>query len=102
MADLRRFMKEFRDNFEPMHPVALRQVDLKDCWGDTEIKTIKGRKTFVVRIDKKLSGPAQLFVLIHELAHTLQWRVNEYTRCGDHDAEWGIAYARIWEALLGD
>lgn len=101
MADLTRFMRSFRERFEPMHRIEVRRCDLGDIWGDTGIVYRKGEPRFQIRIHSKLSDEAQLFVLVHELAHTLQWRINEEVRESDHDAEWGIAYARIWEALFG-
>ena len=101
-VDLTRFMRSFRERFHPMHPVEVRRAALAaDDWGDTSIVTRKGEPRFLVRINKALSKEAQLFILVHELAHTIQWRVHEETRDSDHDAEWGVAYARVWEALFG-
>ena len=100
-VDLTRFMRSFRERFHPMHPVEVRRADLGDDWGDTAIVQRKGEPRFLVRIHRGLSKEAQLFVLVHELAHTIQWRINEDTRESDHDAEWGVAYARVWEVLFG-
>jgi hypothetical protein len=100
-VDLTRFMRSFRERFKPMHPVEVRRADLGDDWGDTSIVTRKGEPRFLVRINKALGKEAQMFVLVHELAHTIQWRVHEEMRESDHDAEWGVAYARVWEALFG-
>ena len=100
-VDLTRFMRSFRERFSPMYPVEVRRADLGDHWGDTGIVERKGEPYFLVRIHRGLSKEAQLFVLVHELAHTIQWRVNEDARECDHDAEWGVAYARVWEVLFG-
>ena len=87
-----------------MHPVSLRRCKLPDdSWGDTSIGKRDGKPVIVVRVSTELPHEAQLFVLVHELAHALQWRPDaaEETRENDHDAEWGVAYARIWRELIG-
>ena len=93
-------MRSFRERFSTLHPVILRRTKLED-WGDTGLVTRKGFPHIMVRVNSTLSSEAQFFVLVHELAHALQWRANEDGRESDHDGEWGIAYARIWEVLLG-
>ena len=100
-ADLNRFMRSFRERFSPMYPVEVRRADLGDHWGDTGIVMRKGEPKFLIRIHRGLSKEAVSMVLAHELAHTIQWRINEDARESDHDAEWGVAYARVWEVLFG-
>jgi hypothetical protein len=94
-------MRSFRERFDPLYPVIVRRVTMQDGqWGDTGVSVRKGKPHLLVRLDKCLSQEAQLLILIHELAHCLQWRSNEESRESDHDAEWGIAYARIWDQLF--
>ena len=100
--EINRMMRSFRERFEPLHPVIVRRVDMKGEWGDAGISVRKGKPHFLVRIEKSLSIEAQVLILIHELAHCLQWRSNEESRESDHDAEWGIAYARLWSALFAE
>ena len=95
-------MRSWRERFDPMLPVVVRRADLRgEAWGDTTIGKRKGEPAFIVRLERTLSAEAQLFTLVHELAHCLQWRVNEDARANDHDAEWGVAYARIWRQMFG-
>ena len=102
IPDLVDVMKVFRARFETLHPVKLQRASLGGHFGDTGIVTRKGRQFLLVRVERSLSEEAQLLVLIHELAHCLQWRVDrqEAGRESDHDAEWGLAYARAWRGLL--
>ena len=99
---LNEFVRRFRARFETIHPVRLHRTSLGGHWGDTGIVTRKGEKFLLVRIEKTLSVEAQLLTLIHELAHSLQWRVDgqEVERECDHDPEWGIAFARIWTSMM--
>jgi hypothetical protein len=35
----------------------------------------------------------------HEYAHALSWHESEMRRADDHDAEWGVAYSRVWRVV---
>jgi phage gp46-like protein len=96
------FVRRFRARFETLHPVKFQRTSLGGHWGDTGVVSRGGKLYLLVRIEKRLSVEAQLLVLAHELAHCLQWRVDgqEVERECDHDAEWGIAFARIWTAMM--
>ena len=101
-ADLRKLLASFRERFSTLHPVILQRAKLdEDTWGDTSIVKRKGQPHLLIRINKTLSSEAQFFVLMHELAHCVQWRANEEGRENDHDPEFGIAYARLWAQLIG-
>jgi len=97
-------MRSFRERFVPLHPVIVRRVDMEDAadWGDTGLVKRKGEPHLMIRINRKLSVDAQILVLIHELGHVLQWRANEEKRQSDHDAEWGVALARLWSELFDE
>lgn len=100
--DLRKLLSSFRERFSTLHPVLLRREKLEeDTWGDTSIVRRKGEPHLLIRVHKDLSSEAQFFVAMHELAHAVQWRANEEDRQEDHDAEFGIAYARLWAELMG-
>ena len=72
-------------------------------WGDTTIGNRKGKPVLSIRVSSDLSSDAQLFIAVHEAAHALQWRPEEaeMSREDEHDAEWGVAYARIWREVVG-
>jgi len=93
-------MRSFRERFDTLYPVSVRRVSLGH-WGDTSIAKRKGQPILLVRINSDLPSEAEPFVLTHELAHCIQWRANEENREDDHDAEWGVAYARIWRTMFG-
>jgi hypothetical protein len=95
-------MRSFRERFDPLYPVVVRRVTMKDgSWGDTGESTRKGETILLVRIEKSLDPVATVLVAVHELAHVLQWRYNEDDiERAAHDAEWGFALARIWSALF--
>ena len=95
-------MSSFRALFSTLHPITLRREKIAD-WGDCSLGTRSGKPVIVVRVNSTLPVEMQLLVLLHELAHAVQFRHDEAEelRESDHDAEWGIAYARIWRALMG-
>lgn len=96
------FVRRFRARFETLHPVRFERFNLKDHMGETAHITRKGKSYLLVRVNKSLSLDAQLLVLIHELAHCLQWRTDaqEVSRDCEHDPEWGLAIARIWTSMM--
>lgn len=56
------------------------------------------RDLFLIRIDPGLDRVIAMDSLVHEWAHTLSW--DEEVKHGDHCDAWGIAYARVYRALL--
>jgi len=40
--------------------------------------------------------------LIHEWAHVLAWSGLTHESFGAHDAEWGVAYSRCYQAVVED
>lgn len=101
-TEINKLMRSFRERFDPLYPVIVRRVDLADDWGDTGLVRRQGEPHLLIRINRKLSTDAQLLVCVHELGHVLQWRSNEEARQSDHDAEFGVAYARLWSVLMGE
>jgi len=100
-VDLRKLLVSFRERFDPLYPVILRRASIGDAWGDTAVVLRKGEPHLLIRVEKGLSPEAQFFVVMHELGHCLQWRANEGSREDDHDAEFGLAYAKLWSTLIG-
>ena len=51
---------------------------------------------------EELESLLAMHVFIHEMAHALQFRTVEYEeeREGDHDAEWGVKFAQVYEFLM--
>ena len=99
-VDLSKVMANFRARFTTLYPVIMRREALGGDWGDTSVCKRNGKMVLLIRVEKTLSDEAQLFVLLHELGHAIQWRLNEDSREDDHDAEFGVAYARVWSALI--
>ena len=96
-------MAAFRARFSPLYPVTLRRCKVPDgTWGDTGIAQVKGQPRIQIRVSKDLDDAAALCVVVHELAHAITWRHDgaELLRESDHDAEWGVAFARLWRELV--
>lgn len=93
-AALHVWLVELRKKFPTREPVVLRFDSLreKSCIGYCE----SDAGGHVITIDDGLRGPLTFFLdtLIHEYAHALQWEGPERNRV-DHDAAWGIIYARL-------
>ncbi len=96
-------MAAFRARFAPLYPVTVRRCKLpEDTWGDTGIVQVKGEPRLQVRVSKDLDDVGSLCVLIHELAHVIAYRNDEaeLLRESPHDAEFGVAFARLWRELV--
>ena len=86
-----------------MYPVTVRRCRIADGSWRHDDRLAKGRAR---ARDSRLVGAvaeAQLLVLWHEFGHALQWRPDaaELSREHEHDAEWGVALARIWREIIG-
>lgn len=96
-------VRELREEIPPAFPVSVRRVALKNQAGDCELKEMarkgKKQKRFVIRISKFLDDQTAILVLLHEWAHALAWTW-EHDTVDDHGAEWGLAYARTYCALM--
>lgn len=106
-ADVRRLMRELPILFPTEYPVRFKRTKIKSgCMGTCDlVRPRKEGKTpyFRIEIDSRLSPPAQWFCVIHEYAHALQWRgpVQESHRQEEHDIEWSVPEANIWNAFGG-
>lgn len=56
---------------------------------------------YVIELDSRLPPSTEWMVTIHEYAHALQWRgeLQESQRLEDHDPEWGLAEARVFNEV---
>ena len=100
---LRAVTKKLQLVMPPLWPVSIEFKTSEDSWGSTRIKSVEGKDAkLIITIHPEIDEVAKLFVLVHEYAHAVQWRPQhqENLRRGDHDAEWGIHYAAVWELVL--
>lgn len=69
-----------------------------DIYGDT---TLVGGKTphFRIRIDRDAGDDLAYSILNHEWAHALAWNVGNQN-ITDHSAEWGVAFSRVYRAMM--
>ena len=61
---------------------------------------LKERDFFEILVDASLTEYEAMHILIHEWAHMLAWRPY-HPIMGDHGADWGVWYARVWQKYLG-
>lgn len=69
-----------------------RSENLSEC--------ILRKKSFLIRMQQSMGEDLFLVMFVHELAHAYSWD-NTADKKDDHDATWGIAYARIYCAVMG-
>ncbi len=90
----RRRLRWIRDKFPPPRPVRVVLRKGLDEQGWTCLT--KGNK-FVVEVGSNLPYWAKVDTLMHEWAHVLTWLGNDSRH---HGEEWGLNYARIYQAFL--
>lgn len=99
--NFQQIVKRLRRDLPPLLPVRVYVRDqVGEGWlGATDLK-FKGRKPthFVVEVRR---GHPQVMrdTLMHEWAHAVAWRHGHETVC-DHDPEWALAYARIYQHIV--
>lgn len=73
----------------------LPKGSLGDCWA---VHSEQGHLThFSIRIPSDVDYQLQIQLLIHEWAHAVAWTPqNGPGTVDDHDALWGVAYARVY------
>lgn len=96
-------VRELREEIPPAFPVSVRRVSLKNQAGDCELKDVtrkgKTERRFIIRISKYIDEQTSILILLHEWAHAVAWTW-EHDTVEDHGAEWGVAYARVYRALM--
>ena len=103
--DLRKLRQTLRLNLPTDRPVKFVRKEITDgAMGYCRLVVPKkeGAEPYlVIEIDKRLPPVAEWLVTIHEYAHALQWRgeVQESQRLEDHDPEWGLAEARVFNEV---
>ena len=107
MASGRAYLNEIarvlREEVPPALPVRVHQVQMPDPreYGDCSLVEKGKEPHFLIRLRKGMSNDLILFVLVHEWAHAVAWTAVRQNYIQDHDAEWGVAYARCWKAVSG-
>lgn len=82
-----------RDWGPPPLPVKFRT---KDNLGEDFAQAYKVEEEFfLVFLERTMSVALAEFVIMHEIAHIYAWDAGAQYR-DDHDATWGVAYARVW------
>jgi hypothetical protein len=93
--------KLLKKKVPPVHPVKIVPIfsPVSDRWGDCELKDGK-KPYFMIRILDGLGEDSAIDTLLHEWAHTLCWTEHPFLR--DHGPEWGVAFARVYCAFVGE
>jgi hypothetical protein len=92
---LREILAELRRELPTALPLEVRRVKIEDAAGDCGI--VGGK--FRIRIARDLAPDVATLIACHEYAHALSWHESEMRRADDHDAEWGVAYSRVWRVV---
>ena len=105
--DLRNLRQLLRLRFPTDFPVRFRTAVIADgTWGDTELKVPRkegARPYILIRVNREMPLAMQWVITIHEYAHARQQRgpVVEAHRLADHDGEWGVNEADLWNEFGG-
>lgn len=99
--DLRGWLRKLRELVPPAFPVRVRRDlvagdDLGDCG---LVRPDRGSPYFSVRLRPTLRGDHLQLVLMHEWAEALSWS-SEHPNFEDHGPEFGLAYSRVYCALV--
>lgn len=105
----RRTLRALREECPTLLPVRVRRTGaLTDYFAVTDLARdgLRFNVTLHERIDSPTEGVRAVTELemydslIHEWAHCLSW--NPSHSLEDHDAQWGVAYARCYNAVEAD
>lgn len=78
------------------HPFRVTRPKGMEEWGSCE--KLESPTRFVIRVHHKLPDDWALYTLVHEWAHALSWSDDPLVE--NHGAEWGVAYARCYQAIF--
>lgn len=105
----RRTLRALRAECEPLLPVRVRLLrGPRPYYGATDLAADRSRfNTTVFREIQERDGTVRpltrgelIDTLVHEWAHALAWAGNHDLEA--HDALWGVAYARCYQAVVED
>jgi hypothetical protein len=84
------------------YPIKIKFIDKmdNDALGGCALEKIKGKDYLVIDLFRGMCEDTAVFILMHEWAHALSWV--EQLELPDHGPEWGLAYSRIWRAVMGE
>jgi hypothetical protein len=103
-AVLRATMRKLRKELPTVWPVRVRRrSDLaKDCYGTCSlVLPDEGRPYFSIILDDAMPAGHARMTLMHEYAHALSW-TEAHPTISDHDPEFGLAYSRVYKAVMDD
>lgn len=84
-----------------MHPVHLRLCAVAEPdLADTSLMGRGKSKRFLIRIRPELDYQFAVYLLSHEWAHAVAWNPEAHPALVDHDEVWGIAFSRVYRALI--
>lgn len=102
--ELKSEIQTLRKVFPPLYPVRVYFRDrsqMDHSWGDCEL--VYGQNSrpshFRIRLCRGQSLAFTQYLLRHEWAHAVAWREGHETVC-DHDPEWALAFARIYQDIV--
>jgi len=102
---LRDALKALKDELPTRLPVVVEYRALAgDACAYCRIANRRGRRSFVITIEKRYHVRHRLFLLAHEYAHALDWFNHEdpelaYTM---HPPSFGLWWARAHHVIFGD
>lgn len=94
---LSRSVEVLKDEVPLDLPVRVTRPKKMQEWGTCEKLADPDR--FLIRVHKELDPDWAVAILVHEWAHARTWV--EDPRLDHHGPEWGVAYARCYQALFG-
>ena len=95
--------RELRGLCPTVVPTSVRFTELAPDVNGTcqELRTRNGDlKGFRICISTSLGRDFAHHILVHEWAHALSWSA-EHPTVNDHGPEFGLAYARVYQATIG-
>lgn len=106
-ARLKKVVEQLSVLFPPFCPVIVQRTKKALAageFGDVGLTKRGGKPQLLVRLNANYDEWVQLAALLHEWAHCVQWRPEhqEERRENDHDAEWGVIFARIWGTFFSN
>ncbi len=99
-----RTFKSLQKKLPPAYRVELKYTTNAASFASVELKTSKStkRKRFVLEMDTMQCEDVAIENLMHEWAHMISWSVgNNWTDWQEHHGpEFGVAYSRVYQALV--
>lgn len=91
--DLHDLNKYLENNFLPGYNVRVVRTKLKK---EHDGEAIFNKNKFLIKINKNLSEPYSIDVLLHEWGHIISWDKESDL----HGLKWGKAYSKVYRKFL--